>query len=1481
MSDGTTTSNEVATATIVDVLRLRAETQKDQIAYRFLADGEEERGSLTYGELYRRARQIAAELQKQSAVGQRALLLDSSESDYIVTFFGCLCAGVIAVPIYAPRVNKKGNARVESVVADAQPSVVLTAGAGSPAVRDVVAASAGEHVKWIDTNALPVEGDELWTPPAVSGTDIAFLQYTSGSTAAPKGVMVSHANILHNEQTIQNAFDTRPGSVIVGWLPLYHDMGLIGNVLQPLFAGVPCILMSPVAFLQRPLRWLQAISRYQATTSGGPNFAYELCMRKIRPEDRSGLDLSSWRVAFNGAEPVRLETVNRFAAQFADCGFRREAFVPCYGLAEATLFVSGGLDPNGVTTVNHGANGNSNNGGSGNGAKISRKQGKLLVACGRRPPAEQAVRIVFPDSLRQCSAGEVGEIWISGPSVAQGYWRKAKETEETFNARIPEVDEGPFLRTGDLGFLKDGHLFITGRLKDLLIIRGQNYYPQDIELTVEQSHPILQPGSGAAFSVEIEGEERLVVVQEVAVRKDPESIVQSDLDELDALIKLISRNIVAGHELQAFAIVLIRKGTIPKTSSGKIQRHACRDAFLNRELYVLREWHERKQLEPVLPKPSNPESDGHVPYGLASWVAQEIARIQGIDQERVDLNQPFAAYGLDSLAAIEFAHKLQTEFEVEVEVSEFFGDSTITEVIRRATKNTRTPVRKAEKELAATYPLSYGQRALWFINRMAPESAAYNISKAFRIRSSVDVAALGDSFQALVDRHPVLRTTIVETAGEPLQHVAEKAKVSFEYCAASGWSDAELQQELAAQNQMPFRLAEGPLFRVHVYRLAERDYVMHVALHHIISDLWSLMLLFEQVGKLYEQRRMGADLKVPTSDCSYADFVAWQREQLGGPEGERLWSYWKDELSGELAPLDLPADHRRLLLQTFRGSSYSFVIDQKLCDQLRQLGAQKQTTLFATLFAAFQALLHRLSGQKDIVVGFPTTGRARGEFAQVAGYFVNPLPLRATFDRLQSFNELLSQVRNKVTGALSHDLYPFALMVEKLGIGRDSLAPPVFQSIFALQKTFGNSEDFVQLAVEEPEAYLSLGDLQLEPMRIPEESALFDLNLTFAEGSLGLSGTWQYNSDLFEHSTIVRWVENFRVLLESVVSNPETHVSKLSILSEKERARLLDDFTLALVDYDRERCVYQEIEERARVSPRKAAIAYRGRELSYGELNAQANRMARYLVRMGVGKGDLVGIFMRRTPQMIVAMLGVWKAGAGYVPLDPQYPPERLRFMLQDAPSKLVITTSSVRDRVGEIPSKILYVDEEREQIEKESSENLDEVLSSGQVAYVIYTAGSTGAPRGVMLAHQSAMSFVTWAKSAFQQEELEGVLAAASIGSDFSIFELWATLSCGGTVVLANDLMDWWEHIDDEDPHPVRLINTLPSAMTKLIQQGSLPKSVRTVNITGEVLNKTLVSQLSKAGALKQVNNLYGQSETTTYSTWTTVGAGDTVTVG
>jgi len=1463
LREATATSNEKASATvtIIDLLRFRAATQPNQIAYRFLADGEEERASLTYGELDRRARQIAAELQTISAVGQRALLLDSSELDFIIAFFGCLCAGVTAVPIYAPRLNKKGNARVESVVADAQPSVVLTAGSGSPAIRDLVTASVGEHVKWIDTNALPNRGD-LWIPSALSGTDTAFLQYTSGSTANPKGVMVSHANILHNEEMIQKAFGTGPGSTIVGWLPLYHDMGLIGTVLQPLFAGVPCILMSPVAFLQRPLRWLQAIARYQATTSGGPNFAYELCMRKIRPEDRSGLDLSSWRVAFNGAEPVRLETLNRFAAQFADCGFRREAFVPCYGLAEGTLFVSGGLEPNGVTAVHHGANG-----GPTNGAKTSRQGEKMLVACGR-PPAKQEVRILSPDSLQPCFNGQVGEIWIKGPSVAQGYWRKPKETEETFNAQIPGTAEGPFLRTGDLGFLSNGHLFITGRLKDLLIIRGQNYYPQDIELTVEQSHPVLQPGSGAAFSVEIEGEERLVVVQEVAVTKGQETAIckDRDNDNLDALIKLISRNIVAQHEQQPYGVVLIRKGTIPKTSSGKIQRHACKDAFLRKDLAVLREWPERESPEATSQGSTSGKRQRPTLSELAPWLVAEIARIKGIDQERVDLQQPFTAYGLDSLDAIEFAHKLHTEFEVEVEVSEFFADSAIADVVQRATGTLQTRVSRRATGRPASYPLSYGQRALWFVHQTAPDSAGYNLSRVIRIATNLDVDALRLAFQALVDRHPCLRTIVVETAGEPVQQVAEKAEVSFEYFDARDWSQVELEKGLVQQSQRPFSLTLGPLFRTVLYARSEKEYLLHVAVHHMVADYWSLTLLLDEIGKLYQAYANKVETHLVPLEYSYADFVEWQREKLSGPAGERLRDYWKNELAGELPPLSLPADHIRPPVQTFRGASFPFSLDARLTEALKRLGEEQQATLFTTLLAAFQVLLYRLTSQKQVIVGCPIAGRSRAEFANTAGYFVNAVPLRADFQQRQTFTEFLSQVRNRVSKAFAHELYPFSLMVEQLGITRDPAVPPIFQSAFAFQQTYGSrSEDFVRFALGQPQAQVTLGGLQLEHVVVEQQTAQFDLTLTVGEGPDGIVGAWEYSSDLFDHSTVVRWSENFKVLLQAVAQHPDCHVSRFAMLSTEQRRQIVEEFNHTQLNYDCQQCVHDEISRQAMSTPDRIAVAFGAIELSYQQLEQRSNQVAHYLRKLGVGPDVRVGVCLDRSVELVVFLLGVLKAGGAYIPLDPGYPAERLQYMAQDAQAPVVIVQKRQIEQFANLGVRLICAEDQQAEIERERVADVGVGLEDENLAYVIYTSGSTGKPKGAMNTHRGLQNRLQWMQEKYQLTSDDRVLQKTPFSFDVSVWEFFWPLMVGARLVMAEP----GRHQDPEylgqtiEQQGVTTLHFVPSMLQAFLESGEAKRcgKLRRIICSGEALSAELARKCVEQ-IPAELHNLYGPTE-------------------
>jgi acyl-CoA synthetase (AMP-forming)/AMP-acid ligase II len=567
-------------STFVDLMRYRAQAQNDRRAYTFLQNGETEDSSLTYQELDRRARAIAARLQSIAAPGDRALLLYPSGLEFMSAFFGCLYAGVVAVPAYPPKRNQKMS-RLQAIVADAQAKVALTTTSELINIEPRIAENPELlALQWLVTDAIASDLASDWQEANLCGDNVAFLQYTSGSTGTPKGVIVTHSNLMHNEQAIEMAFGHSDRTVYVSWLPLFHDMGLIGNVLQSLYLGISCVLMPPVAFLQKPFHWLQAISRYGGTTSGGPNFAYDLCVRKITPEQKASLDLSSWDLAFNGSEPIRAETLEQFAAAFESCGFRKEAFYPCYGMAETTLFIAGGLKTNApvVSAVDPIALEQNQVV-----ASIAKQESvRKIVGCGKTW-LEHKIAIVEPESMTRLSDGQVGEIWVAGSSVAGGYWQKFEQTEQTFNAYLADTKEGPFLRTGDLGFVQHGELFVTGRLKDVIIIRGRNHYPQDIELTVEKSHPSLRTGCGATFSVDDKGQERLVVVQEVE---------RSFLRKLNVneVIGNIRQAVTQEHDLEVYAVLLLKPGSIPKTSSGKLQRHACRAGFLAGSLDVVEDW---------------------------------------------------------------------------------------------------------------------------------------------------------------------------------------------------------------------------------------------------------------------------------------------------------------------------------------------------------------------------------------------------------------------------------------------------------------------------------------------------------------------------------------------------------------------------------------------------------------------------------------------------------------------------------------------------------------------------------------------------------------------------------------------------------------------------------------------------------------------------------------------------------------------------
>ena len=589
----------VELSTLVEILRWRALQQPEQRTYTYLVDGEAEGDHLTYAALDCQARSIGALLQSHQASGERALLLYPAGLEFIAAFFGCLYAGAIAVPLPPPNLAlpQRTLPRLLAIIRDAQPSVVLTTSAILANTQGLFTqAPELQKMRWLATDKVTSRLAQEWRNPAVTSSTVALLQYTSGSTAEPKGVVISHGNLLHNSAYINHVFALIPDSVTVTWLPAFHDMGLTNGIIQPVYKGRPCYLMPPVSFLMRPIRWLQAISRYQATISGGPNFAYDLCTRRITPEQRETLDLSSWDVAYNGAEPVRADTMKRFAATFASRGFRSSAFHPCYGLAEATLLVSGGsLRDEMFRTIQVAAF-------EQNRVVEARAQDqnvRTLVGSGHALHDTRIV-IVHPELLTACAPDEVGEIWVFGPSVTQGYWNRPEDTERACRAYLKDTGEGPFLRTGDLGFMKDGELFVTGRLKDLIIMSGRKLYPQDIELTAEQSHPALRPACCAAFSVDGAGEEHLIIAAEVdpryqpAVRNPPDGEARSQSNgrlplDVEAVVRAIRRAVAEEHDVRVHTVVLLRAGRVPKTTSGKVQRHACQASFLKGTLERLGE----------------------------------------------------------------------------------------------------------------------------------------------------------------------------------------------------------------------------------------------------------------------------------------------------------------------------------------------------------------------------------------------------------------------------------------------------------------------------------------------------------------------------------------------------------------------------------------------------------------------------------------------------------------------------------------------------------------------------------------------------------------------------------------------------------------------------------------------------------------------------------------------------------------------------
>ena len=652
---------------ILDVLRYRMEHTPDETAFIYLKDGEDDEERVTYRQLGNTASSLAVKMEDMNVTGKTALLLFPPGMEFVYSLFGCFFASVIAVPAYPPRKNRSLD-RIRKIVQDSSASIVLTTKEIYESFnRSFSDVEELQNLEWVvfQHNSCPVTIQKKYNPE-----DVALLQYTSGSTGHPKGVMITHRNIMRNCEFIRQSFGFSRKTIAISWLPTFHDMGLVGQVFQPVYTGFPSVLMSPVAFFQQPVRWLNAFTKYKGTMGGAPNFAYDL-LTEIPEEERKNLDLSSIKTIYCGAEPIRKSTFDKFTESYKNFGLKPEMLYPCYGMAETTLITSG--PPAGRGAVYLSVSGTAL---LQNKVKVvpeNDEEAKHLVGVGY-PWLDTIVRIMDPETLHPSADDEVGEIWVNGSSVAPGYWNNPDETQRTFKAHIPGDPNTNYLRTGDLGFIHEGELFVSGRLKDMIIIHGMNIYPQDIEFIVENSHPVLRNNASAAFSVDVNGEERLVVVAEV----ERAAIVGLDIDPVCDSIR---QNIALETELVVHAVQLIRTASIPKTSSGKLQRRAIKESFLNKSLEIIGEsylegyFHEHEQ-------PTAETALINIEAWLMTWIHEKLK----IPLNRIDTDRPITAYGLTSMKAISLQQDFLEKFGVNFPPYLFFEKSSLKQLCEKALK---------------------------------------------------------------------------------------------------------------------------------------------------------------------------------------------------------------------------------------------------------------------------------------------------------------------------------------------------------------------------------------------------------------------------------------------------------------------------------------------------------------------------------------------------------------------------------------------------------------------------------------------------------------------------------------------------------------------------------------------------------------------------------------------------------------------------
>lgn len=1417
---------------------------------------------LTYADLRARVGGLAAELVRITQPGDRVLMLMPAGVSWVVTFWACVVSGRVAVPLAAPRGDRhrSGLDRLRDLAQDAGATVVC-----APPDHPLQAAGAVEPGwTWFTVPDEPVPG--AWPAlPRPEGKAIAYLQYTSGSTGQPRGVMLSHANVLAQGEVMLQRSGFDEDTRMLCWLPLFHDYGLVSGVLLPFMAGGRCEFYPTLAFLKDPLNWWTTASVRGSTHTCGPHFAYAASVRAMQAQPGWRADLSALRFVSCGAEPIHADTVRDWWRVTAPMGLRPNVFAPAYGMAETVLGLTGHVLTSGepVRLIPLDAQALLD------GRAVLRPEGeaegdgkgdvdgvRTLVSCGPPGPGVE-LRIVCPETARVLGDGDVGEVWVRGGTVGQGYWGKPEQSERTFTARTADGD-GPWLRTGDLGFLLDGELCITGRSKDLIIVRGRNVHPHDIEWTAARAHPACMGGVGAAFSFEGSAQgvlgEQLVLVHEVASDTPREA--------LPGVAAEIRASIAEAHELPVHAVVLVRKGRLPRTSSGKVRRSQTRTDWLSGEVRDVwlddRIGQSASDLSLTLTVPQDPV-EARV---LSIW-----QKVLGLTHIGCDTH--FFELGGDSLTAAQVMARVSEHWRADWPVSWLFQHPTVaglSAVIRQAEQGSAAaalpPMRRVARQAQRHEPVSLSQRRMWLVQQIDPTTTAYNIPIAVRMLGHFDADAWSAAFADLCQRHEAFRMRFEAQGGLPVQCHGPCTVPSIGWTDLGVWPAAERQQRLtAALREASFRvfdLTQPPLHRASIFRMGPDDHVVLWVLHHIIADHWAVTVLWREFAELYNARRQQRASRLPDKATDLVDHAHWQQEAVRGELLAQQLAHWRATLAGS-QPVPLPTDRTWRVGQHLGGAAISHPLASGFVDELKAFSASRGATPYMVMLACLSMLMARHTQQDDVVVATPVANRRLVHAEGIVGTLVNTLPMRNQVVWANTFDAFLGAVRDGALRALAHQDIPFDHLVEQLGPthagGRLPLGIEVMLNVH-----------------NAPLGEVTFQDLDWTVLSFDRGSTQFPLAFA-VDLEVGRHVSLEYATALFDADTASSWLAQLMGLVTQVMAAPARPLSSYTLMSDADLARLRewnDTERTVPLPWRADELVLQGLAGAQREVLRHPES---GVGWDAEHLRARVSAIARALRAHGVSRGVRIGLFLERSADMPSSLLAAWRVGGTTLPLEPTLPPARLLDQAQDAGIALLLTQRALLPLTTWFEGPVLVLDDVvTKQGEPWPVDGGAADATPDDAAYIIYTSGSTGRPKGVEVSHRSLANFL---RSMAREPGLtsdDSLLAVTTLSFDISLLEMLLPLMQGARLVLAGG-----EEVKDGarlkalvESEGITVLQATPSSWRLLMSAGWQGHAGIKALVGGEPLQRDLAERLlARTGELW---NMYGPTETTVWSTCTRV---------